>query len=69
MERTALTIGQKVRIIPEHTNKDLPAPKESIGYVRELHNKKVAGISRQPSGNEDCIYGIFYSIIHPLTVC
>ncbi len=50
MERKYLKIGQKVRIVPNHTNKDLPAPKESTGYVRELHNNLVAGISRRPTG-------------------
>ncbi len=66
MEREKLQIGQKIKIVPNHTNKDLPAPKESIGYVRELHNPLVAGISLRPTGDENCIYGIFYSVIQPI---
>ncbi len=69
MEREKLKIGQKIRIVPNHTNKDLPAPKESMGYVRELHNNLVAGISRRPTGSKNNIYGILYSIIHPVTSC
>ncbi len=69
MDREKLKIGQKVRIVPNHTNEDLPAPKKSIGYIRELHNNLVAGISRKPTGSKNCIYGIFYDIIHPITSC
>lgn len=34
-------------------------------WVRELHNKNLAGLSRRKNGKH--IYGILYEIIEPIT--
>jgi len=66
MERANLTIGQKVLVIPPHTNKDLPAPKSKEMYVQELYNPKCAGLSHRPKEKKH-VYGILYSVIHPIS--
>lgn len=65
MTRKELRVGQRVWVIPRHTNKDKEAPKKTLMYVRELHNKMVAGLSRKKTGKTG-IYGILYEIIHPM---
>ncbi len=65
MERKELTIGQKVLVIPPHTNKDLPAPKSKEMYVQELYNPKTAGLSHRPNEKKH-VYGILYEVIHPI---
>lgn len=63
MNRAELTIGQKVKVVPAWTNTDLPAPPEKEMYVRELHNKKTAGLSFRKTGKH--VYGILYEVIQP----
>jgi hypothetical protein len=65
MERANLTIGQKVLVIPRHTNKDLPAPKQSVMYVQELKEGLFAGLSHRPKEKKH-VYGIYYDIIHTI---
>lgn len=65
MKRKDLTIGQKVLVIPEHTNKDLPAPKSKEMYVQELKKGLFAGLSHRPNEKQH-IYGILYEVIHPI---
>ena len=59
-----LKIGQKVRVVPEWTNKDKPKPKEKRMYVRELKKGNCAGLSH--TKDSEHIYGILYSIIKPI---
>jgi hypothetical protein len=63
MKREDLKINQKVIVIPRHTNKDRPAPKTSIMYVRELNEGDCAGLSWRKNEKQH-IYGIYYDIIH-----
>ena len=65
--RKSLQIGDKVLVVPKLTHGDSLLKKRQRTfpmYVRELHNKTTAGLSRKKS--EGSIYGILYSIIHPL---
>ena len=64
MKRSELKLGQRVRVVPRHTNMDKPAPDETFMYVRELHNKLTAGLSRTPDSEH--IYGVLYDVIYPL---
>lgn len=69
MKRTKMKIGQRVRVVPKHTyNKDgsIKHHPEKVMYVRELHNKLVAGLSYKPTGKKH-IYGILYEVIEPLS--
>lgn len=61
MKREELTIGDKVIVCPDHTNKDLPAPKPFKMVVRELHNPHTAGLSHRK--NSRSCYGIIYDVI------
>ena len=69
MKRSQLKIGQKVLVIPPHTNKDEPAPKPVQMYVQELNKGLLAGLSyrKHMKGGIKAkhIYGILYSVIHP----
>lgn len=65
MNKLDLVIGMKVKVVPIHSNKALPAPKETQMYVRELHNPLVAGLSRKKTGKRH-IYGILYELIQPV---
>ena len=61
MERSKLTIGQKVTVTPRHTNLDLsPKPSKKM-FVRELKKGNCAGLSFRKNGKS--IYGILYEII------
>ena len=63
MNRKDLKIGNRVRVRADWTNKDKPAPKSSLMYVRELHNGNTAGLSySMETPPEDC-YGTLYSVI------
>jgi len=64
MNRSELKIGQRVRVVPHHTNKSKPEPDEKFMYVRELHNKLTAGLSHTPDSKH--IYGVLYDVIYPL---
>jgi len=65
MQRENLKIGQQVLVTPLHYNKDLPAPKSTKMYVRELKEGNCAGLSHRKNEKRH-IYGILYEIIHPL---
>jgi hypothetical protein len=65
MERQNLKINQQVLVIPNHTNKDLPAPKSRTMYVQELHNPQFAGLSHRPNEKKH-VYGILYEVIHQI---
>ena len=62
-----MQIGTKVRVVPKHTyNEDgsIKHHKETVMWVRELHDKNCAGLSRRWNGKS--IYGILYDVIEPL---
>lgn len=64
--RKCLQIGDKVLVILAYTTGDrLKKEKRRVHemYVRELHNAKTAGLSH---AKDSTVYGILYSIIHPL---
>lgn len=63
MKRSQLKIGQAVLVIPQHTNKDKPAPKPKTMYVQELKPGKCAGLSHRPNEKKH-VYGILYKIIY-----
>ena len=63
MKRENLTIGQKVLVIPPHTNKDVPAPKSKYMYVQELKEGTCAGLSHRINEKRH-IYGILYEVIN-----
>lgn len=67
MERSKMKIGMRVRVVPVHTYNEDGSTKrypEHTMWVRELHNKKVAGLSHRK--NSKSIYGILYEVIHQL---
>jgi len=63
--RSELVIGQRVRVVPDWMNKDLPKPKSGVMYVRELHNPNCAGLSYTMDTPPEKSYGILYHIIKP----
>ncbi len=64
--KSCLQIGDKVLVIPRISDGDrMRGIKRSNKemYVRELHNKTTAGLSRT---KDSTVYGIIYQIIHPV---
>ena len=64
MRRSETKIGQKVKLTPKWTNKDLPPPKKKVVYIIENHNPRCAGVSSDPK-SKSC-YGVFYTILSPI---
>lgn len=62
MKKSEAKIGRRVRIIPEHTNKDLLSPKEKLVYIRENHSQTCAGVSYRKNGKH--CYGVLYEVLH-----
>ncbi len=76
MKREEMHIGQKVRlpakdIVTWHGNewnlkKKVKHQKETILFVRELHDKNCAGLSYTMDTPPEKSMGILYDVIHPL---
>ncbi len=61
MQRSDLTLGQKVLLIPNNPVNGRKSPEKTM-YVRELHNEKTAGLSH--TRDSEHIYGILYDVIY-----
>lgn len=59
-----LKIGQKVLVTPEHTNKDLPAPRSKIMYISEKTKGNCTGLSYKRNEKDPYnIYGVLTELI------
>ena len=78
MKREKLKIGQQVLLPAKdivtwegdewNLKKKVRHQKESIMYVRELHNPNVAGLSYTMDTPPERSYGILYEVIEPLSI-